>query len=184
MTIRQRAPIRGALASAIILSCLATGVVGGSVSSVTTMVSRPSVTIVDAGNSASLARSNAHISGAVYVENPELPPRVSPVISPRTRTIFPRRRPGDAPTGPVRVVPGGGAVYTDADAVAEIRALYPDARPASAEGECGEINWGEWVATSTPPPPDRSLIQPGGWLGFIASSIGDGGKVIWYGCYA
>jgi hypothetical protein len=172
------------MASAVILSCLATGVVGSSLSSPALAVSLPSVTIVDAGIPARIARSHPQISGAVYVVNLELPPRLSPVISPRTRTLFPRRRPGDAPSGPVRVVPGGGSIYTDADAVAAVLAAYPDARPATAEGECDAINGGGWSPGSAPPPPDLPKIEPGGWLGYVASSNGVIGLVEWYGCYA
>jgi hypothetical protein len=73
--------------------------------------------------------------------------------------------------------------YTDADAAADVVAAWGGV-PATPSGNCHLLNSGSWGIGSTPPPPDLPRIAPGGWLGFIARSIGDGGTVSYYGCYA
>lgn len=83
------------------------------------------------------------------------------------------------PTGGGPVTPGA-PTYTDADA----RAAVVNAYGAQAKGaDCDVLNSGTWSAGSTPPAPALRLIAAGGWLGFTAYSIGNGGSVQYYGCY-
>lgn len=52
-------------------------------------------------------------------------------------------------------------------------------------GDCVTINSGSWSPGNTPPPPARSRIAEGGWLGFIATANAErtGGIVTYYACY-
>ena len=77
---------------------------------------------------------------------------------------------------------GGSTPYTDAQAIAAVQSTYGDATHG-VYGSCLAINYGTWGRTSTPPPPNRSKIDPGGSLHFTAYSTGEGGSVQYYACY-
>jgi hypothetical protein len=73
--------------------------------------------------------------------------------------------------------------YTDADAAADVVAAW-GAAPEEPGHQCYLVNYGKWSRGSIPPGPDLGRIGPGGWVGFLAHSIGDGGEVQYFGCYA
>ncbi len=93
---------------------------------------------------------------------------------------------GDGTGGGTDTGGGGGGTpppptYTDAQARQAVVNAYPDAQPKGAD--CDDINWGQWSINSTPPQPARSKITAGGWLGYTAWSIGNGGEVHYWACY-
>ena len=73
--------------------------------------------------------------------------------------------------------------YTDADAAADVVAAW-GASPATVADNCQYINYGTWSVGSRPPGPDVDRIASGGWVGYQAHSIGNGGFVQYFGCYA
>jgi hypothetical protein len=95
---------------------------------------------------------------------------------------------GTGGTGGTPPAPGGPTTppppppYTDADARAAVMAAHADAQQGGGAG-CYEINSGAWGRSSVPPPPARSMIADGGWLGFTAWSTGTGGAVKYFACY-
>lgn len=78
---------------------------------------------------------------------------------------------------------GGGTTTPPAYTDAQARDAVVSAYGASAKGaDCDPMNWGTWSPGSTPPPPAMNLIG-GGWLGYTAWSIGNGGEVHYWACY-
>lgn len=71
---------------------------------------------------------------------------------------------------------GGAAAYTNAQAASAVSSRYGGKSP---NGDCVKANYGEWGATSSPPPPKYS-----GSLGFEAgaNAAGTGGWVRYYSC--
>ena len=185
MTTTARGAVRAICGAVLVGLCVVSGSSFGPVRGPISAARVPSVTIIDARSSTPSGTPRSRLTGSVLIEIPDVGHRVRAVVPTADPPVqLGRRTPGDAPKMPPRDAGSGSGTYTNADAIAAVLAAYPDARPATAEGECGAINGGGWSPGSTPPPPLRSRIAAGGWLGFTASSDGSIGLVEWYGCYA